>query len=36
VISGHALFVVRPDGTERVEIRTPDIPRALGGILDWR
>ena len=35
LISGHALFVVRPDGTGRLEIRTPDIPRALGGIPDW-
>ena len=36
LISGHALFVVRPDGTGRLEIRTADIPLALGGIPDWR
>jgi TolB protein len=36
LISGHALFIVRPDGTGRVEVRTPDIPRPLGGIPDWR
>ena len=36
LISGHALFVVRPDGTGRLELRTPEIPRALGGIPDWR
>jgi WD40 repeat protein len=35
LISGHALFVVRPDGTGRLELRTPEIPRALGGIPDW-
>ena len=35
LVSGHALYVVRPDGTGRVEIRTPSIPRALGGIPDW-
>ena len=36
LISGRALYVVRPDGTGRVELRTPSIPRALGGIPDWR
>lgn len=36
LISGHALFVVRPDGTGRLEIRTPEVPLALGGIPDWR
>lgn len=36
LISGYALYVVRPDGTGRLELRTEDIPRALGGIPDWR
>ena len=36
LISGHALYVVRPDGTGRLELRTPGLPRALGGIPDWR
>ena len=36
LISGYALYVVRPDGTGRVEIRSPDLGRALGGIPDWR
>lgn len=36
LISGHALFVVRPDGSGRLEIRTPEMPLALGGIPDWR
>jgi hypothetical protein len=36
LISAYALYVVRPDGTGRLEIRTPDIPRAIGGIPDWR
>ena len=36
LVSGRALYVVRPDGTGRLEIRTPDIPLALGGIPDWR
>jgi hypothetical protein len=35
LISGAALYVVRPDGTGRLEIRTPALPRALGGIPDW-
>ena len=35
LISGFALFVVRPDGTGRLEVRTPALPRALGGIPDW-
>ena len=35
LISGHALFVVRPDGTGRLELRAEGIPRALGGIPDW-
>ncbi len=36
LISGRELYVVRPDGTGRFEIRTPDMPLALGGIPDWR
>jgi TolB protein len=36
LISGYALYVVRPDGTGRLELRTPGLPRALGGIPDWR
>ena len=35
LISGHALYVVRSDGTGRLEIRTPSLSRALGGIPDW-
>jgi len=35
LISGAALFVVRPDGTGRKEIRTSALTRALGGIPDW-
>jgi TolB protein len=36
LISGAALYVVRPDGTGRLEIRTPALSRPLGGIPDWR
>jgi Tol biopolymer transport system component len=35
LISGHALFVVRPDGTGRLELRAEGFPLALGGIPDW-
>jgi len=35
LISGHALFVVRPDGTGRLELRADGIDRPLGGIPDW-
>jgi Tol biopolymer transport system component len=35
LISGRALYVVRLDGTGRLELRAPGIPRALGGIPDW-
>ena len=35
LISGHTLFVVRPDGTGRVEIRPPEMSHAPGGIPDW-
>jgi Tol biopolymer transport system component len=36
LISGYALYVVRPDGTGRVELRAEGIPLPLGGIPDWR
>jgi TolB protein len=36
LISGRALYVVRPDGTGRIELRAEGMPRALGGIPDWR
>jgi TolB protein len=36
LISGFALYVVRPDGTGRLELRADGIPRPLGGIPDWR
>jgi hypothetical protein len=35
LVSGHALFVVRPDGTGRFELRAGGIDRPLGGIPDW-
>jgi Tol biopolymer transport system component len=35
LISGAALYVIRPDGTGRLELRTPALPRALDGIPDW-
>ena len=35
LVSGHALFVIRPDGTGRAEIRPPGSAHALGGIPDW-
>jgi TolB protein len=35
LISGHTLFVVRPDGTGRVTIEPPDLPYPPGGIPDW-
>ncbi|MGH9275671.1 MAG: TolB family protein [Acidimicrobiales bacterium] len=35
LVSGEALYVVRPDGSGRVELRAEGIPRALGGIPDW-
>ena len=35
LVSGHALYVVRPDGTGRLELRADGIDRALGGIPDW-
>jgi Tol biopolymer transport system component len=36
LISGRALYVVRPDGTGRLELRAEGIGHALGGIPDWR
>ena len=35
LVSGHALFVIRPDGTGRLELRADGIDRSLGGIPDW-
>jgi TolB protein len=35
LISGRTLFVVRRDGTGRVELRPPGLPYAPGGIPDW-
>jgi len=35
LISGYALYVLRPDGTGRVELRADTIDRSLGGIPDW-
>jgi TolB protein len=35
LISGYALYVVRQDGTGRLELRADGINRALGGIPDW-
>jgi hypothetical protein len=34
-ISGYAMYVVRPDGTGRLELRADGIDRPLGGIPDW-
>jgi Tol biopolymer transport system component len=36
LVSGRALYVVRPDGTGRLELRADGIVRPLGGIPDWR
>ena len=36
LISGYALYVVRPDGTGRLELRADGIALPLGGIPDWR
>jgi Tol biopolymer transport system component len=35
LISGRSLYVVRPDGTGRLELRADGFPLALGGIPDW-
>jgi len=36
LVSGRSLYVVRPDGTGRLELRADGIDRPLGGIPDWR
>ena len=36
LVSGRGLYVVRPDGTGRLELRADGIDRPLGGIPDWR
>ena len=36
LVSGHTLFVIRPDGTGRRELRADEIDLPLGGIPDWR
>ena len=36
VVSGRALYVIRPDGSGRLELRADGIDRPLGGIPDWR
>ena len=36
LVSGRALYVVRHDGTGRLELRADGIDRPLGGIPDWR
>ena len=35
LVSGRALYVIRPDGTGRLELRAEGIDRPLGGIPDW-
>jgi Tol biopolymer transport system component len=35
LISGHTLFVVRPDGTGRTELHPAELPLPPGGIPDW-
>jgi Tol biopolymer transport system component len=35
LVSGHALRVIRPDGTGRLELRAEGIALPLGGIPDW-
>jgi TolB protein len=35
LVSGRSLYVLRPDGTGRVELRAEGMPLALGGIPDW-
>jgi Tol biopolymer transport system component len=35
LVSGRALYVVRLDGTGRLELRADGMPLALGGIPDW-
>ena len=36
LVSGRALYVLRPDGSGRLELRAEGYPLALGGIPDWR
>lgn len=36
LVSGRALYALRPDGTGRLELRADGIAHALGGIPDWR
>jgi Tol biopolymer transport system component len=36
LVSGYGLYVIRPDGTGRLELRADGIDRPLGGIPDWR
>ena len=36
LLSGHSLYVIRPDGTGRLELRAEGIGLSLGGIPDWR
>jgi len=36
LVSGRALYVIRPAGTGRLELRADGIDRPLGGIPDWR
>ena len=35
LVSGRALYVIRPDGTGRLEVRASGIDLPLGGIPDW-
>jgi Tol biopolymer transport system component len=35
LVSGYTLFVVRPDGSGRIEIRPPESEHPPGGIPDW-
>jgi TolB protein len=35
LVSGRALYVIRPDGSGRAELRTDSMPHALGGIPAW-
>ena len=36
LVSGRALYVVRPDGSGRLELRAEGMDHPLGGIPDWR
>jgi Tol biopolymer transport system component len=35
LVSGRSLYVLRPDGTGRVELRADGFPLPLGGLPDW-